>query len=184
MSMSRRAGRLGRDEWIHAALTALAEGGVDAIAVEPLARRLGVTKGSFYWHFTDRNELLAAALEQWAGQTPELIEKLDRIEDPRKRLRAWAERVLGLDKRQLAALHAAADEPLVAPVLRRVTERRVAYLAGILREAGVPRATAQRRARLLYAADLGLYQLGRPGPRPTKAELTALARELERAFLS
>jgi AcrR family transcriptional regulator len=53
--------RLTRQDWIDAALEALETGGVPAVAVEPLASRLGVTKGSFYWHFKDRNELLATA---------------------------------------------------------------------------------------------------------------------------
>jgi len=48
----------GNDDWVEAARSAMVEGGIDAVAVEPLARRLGVTKGSFYWHFKDRRALL------------------------------------------------------------------------------------------------------------------------------
>src|SRR5690606_21017046 len=57
--------RLSADDWAEAALDLIAEQGVAAVAVEPLARRLGVTKGSFYWHFPSRDALLQAALERW-----------------------------------------------------------------------------------------------------------------------
>src|ERR671922_6013 len=100
---------LSRERWIAAALDALADGGMAAVAVEPLAARLGVTKGSFYWHFRDRDELLTAALQEWERTgTEELIKRLDQIADPRERLAEWARRVLGADKAQLVALHAAA----------------------------------------------------------------------------
>src|SRR5262245_66201756 len=58
--------RLDADAWIAAAFEALAAGGVDAVRVEPLAKALGITKGSFYWHFTDRRALLDAMLSAWA----------------------------------------------------------------------------------------------------------------------
>src|SRR4051794_41644168 len=52
-------------DWTEAALEALARGGLTAVAVEPIAKSLGATKGSFYWHFADRNALLESALELW-----------------------------------------------------------------------------------------------------------------------
>jgi AcrR family transcriptional regulator len=174
--------RLSRDDWLEAALEALTERGVAGVAVEPLAARLGVTKGSFYWHFADRQELLASTLEKWEHETTAgVIEQLERIGDARERLAEWARRVLGTDKALVTGLHDAADDPIVAPVIRRVTKRRVDYLAGLLREAGVPPAAARHRARLLYAADLGLFQISRA--LPAGADTRALARELVDAFL-
>jgi AcrR family transcriptional regulator len=178
--------RLSRERWIEAALDALTEGGVAAVAVEPLAARLGVTKGSFYWHFRDRDELLAATLDEWERERTEgLIERLEQIPDPRERLAEWAHHAFGADKALLVALHGAADHPVVAPVLRRVTERRIDYLADLLRDAGVSPSAAPRRARLLYAADLGLFQIARvlPGEGPTERELRPLIREIQDAFL-
>ncbi|MDR2984113.1 MAG: TetR/AcrR family transcriptional regulator, partial [Nocardiopsaceae bacterium] len=61
--------RLTRDDWITAALAAIAEGGLAAVSVEPLAVRLGATKGSFYWHFENRDALLEAALGRWEKET-------------------------------------------------------------------------------------------------------------------
>ena len=57
--------RTPRDDWIAAGLKALARGGPEAVRVEPLARELGATKGSFYWHFNDRAMLLEALLDDW-----------------------------------------------------------------------------------------------------------------------
>jgi hypothetical protein len=132
------------------------------------------------------DELLAATLSEWERERTEgLIRRLDAIEDPRERLAQWGRHALGADKALLVALHAAADHPVVAPVLRRVTERRIQYLADLLREAGVSPSAARRRARLLYSADLGLFQIARvlPGERPSERELRPLIREIQDAFL-
>src|SRR3954453_8612881 len=64
MTVGKRAS-LTSDDWTRAALEALARGGLAAVAVEPLAKELGATKGSFYWHFADRSALLEAALDLW-----------------------------------------------------------------------------------------------------------------------
>jgi len=80
--------RLSSADWEAGALDLLAEQGVTAVAVEPLARRLGVTKGSFYWHFPSREALLKAALERWEKLDEETVfEPLEEIADPAERLR-------------------------------------------------------------------------------------------------
>src|SRR5437763_13292034 len=58
--------RLDAEAWIAAAFDALAEGGIDTVRVEPLAKALAITKGSFYWHFADRRALIDAMLAAWA----------------------------------------------------------------------------------------------------------------------
>ena len=81
--------RLGRQDWIQAALDAIASGGLAAVAVEPLARKLGVTKGSFYAHFSSRDELIEAALESWErSHAEQQIDALGTIADPAERLAA------------------------------------------------------------------------------------------------
>jgi AcrR family transcriptional regulator len=180
--MTRPDRRLSRESWIDAALVALTERGVAGVAVEPLATRLGVTKGSFYWHFANRDELLAAALEAWeAERTDELIARLDEVPDPRDRLAVWAQHALGADKALLVGLHAASDHPIVGPVLRRVTERRIEYLAELFRAAGASDADAGRRALLLYGADVGLFEVSRAlGDQP---DLDALIGTVQSVFL-
>jgi AcrR family transcriptional regulator len=65
--------RLKPEDWLRAARLALRRGGPDAVRVERLARDLGVTKGSFYWHFKDRDELLEALLQEWEDETSLLL---------------------------------------------------------------------------------------------------------------
>ena len=80
--------RLSAEDWALAALDVIAEQGLAAVAVEPLARRLGVTKGSFYWHFPSREALLVAALERWEKTEQETVfGKMEAVSDPRVRLR-------------------------------------------------------------------------------------------------
>ncbi|UTW12773.1 TetR/AcrR family transcriptional regulator [Marinobacterium rhizophilum] len=73
--------KLSRDQWINEAFTVLAEGGVDSIKIEGLAKRLRVTKGGFYWHFRNRDELLQNMLEQWRLRRIEIIHEQTRDEE-------------------------------------------------------------------------------------------------------
>jgi AcrR family transcriptional regulator len=155
-------GRLSADDWSEAALDVIAEQGVAAVAVEPLARRLGVTKGSFYWHFPSRDALLEAALERWeAVEQEEVFGKLEAVPDPRERLRALFQLVAREYKSHVvySALLKALDNPAVQPVINRVSQRRLDYLTASFRQAGLGRTEAQHRARLTYAAYVGFLQL-------------------------
>jgi AcrR family transcriptional regulator len=159
--------RLSKQDWLTAALGALAEGGVGAVAVEPLAQRLGVTRGSFYWHFADRNALLREALEWWELQgTDMVIERVSTIAEPKQRLRALFHIAITEDPTSglEPALVAHADDPVVSPVLHRVTERRVAFLAEVYTELGLPPAPALHQALAAYAAYVGWVQLRRATP--------------------
>jgi AcrR family transcriptional regulator len=78
--------RLSAEDWALGALDVIAEQGLAAVAVEPLARRLGVTKGSFYWHFPSREALLVAALERWEKTEQETVfGQMESVSDPRVR---------------------------------------------------------------------------------------------------
>ncbi len=159
--------RLSKQDWLTAALTALAEGGVGAVAVEPLAQRLGMTRGSFYWHFADRNALLREALEWWEQQgTDAVIERVTEIADPRQRLRTLFRIAITEDPTSglEPALVAHADDPVVAPVLHRVTQRRVAFLTDGYTELGLPPTQARHQAVVAYAAYVGWVQLRRATP--------------------
>ena len=157
-----RAGRLSADDWAQAALDLIAEQGVAAVAVEPLARRLGVTKGSFYWHFPSRDALLQAALERWESVEQEAVfGTLERVPDPRERLRALFRMVAHEYQSHViySALLKALDHPSVQPVIDRVSKRRLDYLAASFRQTGLVREDALHRARLTYAAYVGFLQL-------------------------
>jgi AcrR family transcriptional regulator len=154
--------RLSAEDWEDAALKLIADQGVGALAVEALARQLGVTKGSFYWHFRTREALLQASLERWEqyGER-EVIEQIEAMPDPRARLPELFRRVAHelAPHRVYAALLKALDHPQVVPVMARVSQRRMEFLTTIYREAGLPPAEALNRARLTYAAYVGFLQL-------------------------
>ncbi len=160
--------RLSRDDWAAAALDALTKGGLAAVAVEPIAARLGATKGSFYWHFRNREELVAAALELWRqASTTAVIARLESgAAPPGERLRQLVTQVFAPDARTGAdlALLADAEHPLVARVLREVTEQRLDYVTALFRQLGFSPARARRRALFAYSAYLGQLQLLHSAP--------------------
>jgi AcrR family transcriptional regulator len=157
--------RLSADDWARAALEALAEGGLAAVAVEPVAVRLGVSKGSFYWHFANRQSLVEAALRRWEAETEEVIARLEPFADPAARMRALLERAFG-DAQDAAVsfrLISEADDPLVGEVVRRVSERRIVYMQEVLCELGRPPEEARRRVLTAYGSYLGMAALIRIG---------------------
>src|ERR1700740_1870796 len=78
-------------DWAEAALQLIAEAGLSALTVDTLARPLGVTKGSFYWHFKGRQELLTAGLARWRSRIGETISGLSAIPDATQRIRLMIE---------------------------------------------------------------------------------------------
>ena len=172
--------KLDRDAWVQAGLEALERGGVGAVAALPLARELGVTRGSFYWHFASRDDLLAAVLERWERDHSDgVLDELARISDPRERLRALFSRSGSKAPTYFAALLDAADsEPLVRATLDRSSARRLDVIARACREAGLKPAAARNHALLCYATYVGLAQLGRDAPRASPRERAAFARHL------
>jgi AcrR family transcriptional regulator len=178
---------LSAKDWIDAAMEAIVEGGVAAVAVEPLAVRLGTTKGSFYHHFQNRDALIVAALEDWEReQTEALLPGFELIPDPAERLRAILAAAFA-DRRGAirdAVLVASATHPLVKPVVVRVTERRLSYMTQVCADAGLPPDQARRRVLLLYSSYLGLFDYLRVGPDTLdEGELRAYTEELLAALV-
>lgn len=148
----------------------IAERGITALAVEPLARRMGITKGSFYWHFTNRKALLEQALLRWEKHDlRNLNTALGAIDHPRDRLISFFRRVgqERLTHDVYSALCAASDHVLVEPVLERVAERRMQHVAGAFEELGFEPVAASHRARLVYSVYLGFLQLQRQQQTPS-----------------
>ena len=156
-------------DWEQEALKMIAEQGLGAVAVEPLARRMGITKGSFYWHFTNREALLEQSLKLWEEHdTRNLTSSLGAITDPRERLRQFF-RAVGRERFThdvYSALCASADHPQVEPVLERVADRRMQQIAAAFAEIGFGPDEAEHRARLCYSAYLGFLQLRRQRQAP------------------
>lgn len=174
-------------QWIEAALDEIEAEGIEALAVQSVARRLGVSKGGFYHHFTDRRALLRSALDLWEERfVIELTSRFEAVTDPRERLRALLHHAaVELEPTIILRLMAAAADPDVASALARAAEGRLGLLQSMFGDLGLPRAVAGRRAVLAYSAYLGLAQLRTqaPGSISTPAHLRAYVRDVEAALL-
>jgi AcrR family transcriptional regulator len=154
-------------DWAEAALQLLAEKGLGALTVAALAARLGVTKGSFYWHFAGRADLLAAALSRWEERsTTDNMRGLDAIPDARRRLELLLDAGAQPPRSRslYAALAEAADDPVVRKALSRVASARIAYLEKCYADLGLTPTLAAMHAVLAYAAYRGLLQLAHEAP--------------------
>ena len=154
-------------DWAEAALQLIAEKGLGALTVSALASRLGVTKGSFYWHFHGRSELLGAALARWEQRaTIEAIKGLEAVSDARRRLGLMLDAASQPPRARslYAALAEAAEDPVVRRVLNRVASARIAYLEACYRSLGLAPSIARSHAVFAYAAYRGLLQLAHEAP--------------------
>ena len=165
-----------KSQWTQAALEALRKGGVAGVRVERLAADLGITKGSFYWHFRGRGELLEALLEFWASEMTEA--EFERVQAVRgglaARLRTLADDVLekGMGRYDPAVRAWARSDRKVAAAVAQVDRRRVRALTGLFEEGGFTGAEARARARLFYTFLLGEPQVRAPAREA--AELTRM----------
>ena len=154
--------RLSRADWIDAAYARFRDGGISAVSVEAVARDLGATKGSFYWHFDDRSALVDDVLARWEDlETERLIDLVDQVEDPTERLAKLLEVIAHrtTERSGERTLFAEASALGIADVVARASERRVSYTARLLEAAGVDPADARRRAVIVVAAVVGYQQL-------------------------
>jgi AcrR family transcriptional regulator len=168
MFMSKRIRRLTREDWAKAALSAIARGGVAAVAVEPIAAKLGATKGSFYWHFESRDALIEAALELWEQlRTDAVIEFLEQEPDPARRLRTLIDAAYerGPSDKVEIALLSNPNNRVSIRTMRRVVERRVAYVANQLEALGWTADEARDRALLIGYLYVGRIQMAHLFPK-------------------
>ena len=148
-----------REEWIEAAANALAQHGISGVKVERLARELGVTKGSFYWHFVDRQSLLDAVLAAWSERgTAAIIEEVEASggDADAKLRRLWRAAVDAGDQAFELALRdwGRRDEAVRAAILD-VDTRRMGYLRRLIRQLAVPPHQVEARCLLMYSLLIG-----------------------------
>ena len=152
--------RQSKKSWLDAALKALASGGIDKVRVESLAKNLGVTKGSFYWHFKDREQFLDDLLNFWVEQsTQTVIANPNYPTDSRARVRAVAEDIV---RRDLGGM-----DPHIrswtqydkrrTKVVAMIDKKRFEFLRDLFAAAGFSTSGARLRAQSLYR-----YVLGEP----------------------
>ena len=152
--------RLTSDLWLTAGFDALAAHGPTALAAEPLARALGTTKGSFYWHFKDVPAFHAALIAAWRTRAIAVLQDaLGDTSSPDQRLRNFGAAVLR-DPSEPALRIWAQNNAAVAEMLAAVDAERHTYLTLMLRELGLGNPDF---ARALQATLIGLPQMGADG---------------------
>jgi AcrR family transcriptional regulator len=177
-----RGNDLGRGDWLRAARLALLKGGVEAVRVERLSRDLHVTKGSFYWHFKDREELLELLLREWEQEL--LDDIIPRLKGRRGEealpllMRLMIRRVpLGEQGRlpsDAAVFTWAAVAPEVARRVNRAEKKRIEALTHVL---------GFDRAELLYLVWLGFVSRGQRIP-SSRRQFPQIARMVVELFPS
>lgn len=149
--------RLTSRDWIDFALKMLAREGSQALKADVLARKLRVSRGSFYWHFPDLAAFHAKVVEHWKQTATEaIIADVERREGREERLGALLRRAFGETAVLEVRMRAWADENAAAArALSDVDRRRRDYIELLLKEAEVAPPLAATRAQLLYWAYLG-----------------------------
>ena len=155
--------RLTKEDWIFAGFRALTATGPQALKAEPLARALGTTKGSFYWHFKDVPDFHAQMLTLWVDRAYYAITaSLASIPDPAIRLKQLGTLAVTSDEthggaRAEPAIRAwAQSTPEVAAAVQKIDALRIGYVADILAELDLPDPDLPR---IIYAAYIGLGTL-------------------------
>jgi AcrR family transcriptional regulator len=173
--------RTPRSKWIEAGLRALAAGGPGAVRIEPLAKALGVTRGGFYWHFTDRGALLEEMLDTWErATTEEVAERLEREGgDAATRLR----RLLALTSSSvlmtdLAVRDWARRDPAVAERLRRVDNQRMSYLRPLFGTFCADPDDIEARCMLFFSLLIGNHSIAADHGPCSRADVLELALRL------
>jgi AcrR family transcriptional regulator len=183
MPRPRAAGlsRLSVDDWIHQGYEIVAEEGLAALKVDRLCDRLGVTKGSFYWHFDDLPAYRAALVAQWERLRDEDLVRLDDMAalPPRKRLSQMMSELVTAPHwtMERAMREWARSDKAVGASLRAADRALVAKLRQALLDGGFDDDDADLRANALFAAGVGFIHLS--GPAPSARQVARRERFLE-----
>jgi len=149
--------KLIKKDWLTFSLKELARNGHGHLTANRLASKLGVSRGSFYWHFKSVRDFEKSLLEEWADlSTEEIIKNLKPLGSPKQRLSALIKRAMdGNMKLERAVRSWATSDKMVAKTVRSVDLRRVKYIEEILQAVGVTKADRMPRAQTLYWASIG-----------------------------
>jgi AcrR family transcriptional regulator len=175
--------QLSAKDWLDQGLKTLAGSGFTALKAEPLAKAMGVSRGSFYWHFADIAAFHAAILSHWrevaAEQIIANVEAASRDDDPLALLlrRVFGEK-LALER---AVRSWASVDAIARSAVQAIDRRRLGYVENLLTQSGLPADVARARAQILYWAFLGFALSDQPLP---KARQQAVLDELIRMATS
>jgi AcrR family transcriptional regulator len=169
--MEKEIVKLKKQDWTVLALKVIAEGGIKAVRVEPLAKLMNVTKGSFYWHFKNREELFDDMLQEWEiRETNNIIKQVEAAGgDANTKLLNLMEIVAQDDCQLERAMRIwAANDEKAKQSLVRIDQRRLDYLQDLFLELGFSTDEAKARARLNYYTWIGEFTLGFLPTSPTE----------------
>ena len=162
----RTVSRLRPEDWLDAAQRRLVNGGIDAVKIGPLAADLEVTRGSFYWHFRDRNHLLQTLIAQWRDQSHEMFDRLvggdaaSGMEEFVRLVHLWIDESEFDPSLESAMRDWARTSDDVSAVVKAVDEERIAYIKRIFLDFGYGEDEAFIRARITYFHQVGYYTIG------------------------
>ena len=171
--------QLSAKNWLDCGLKALAEHGFTALKAEPLAKAMGVSRGSFYWHFADIEAFHGELLKLWRDIAAErIIADVDAASEKDNPMQILLHRVFGEQRALESAVRRwAAVDPAARAAVQAIDRRRVSYVEGLLRVAGVADDDARTRAQILYWTYLGFALSDRALP---PAQLRAVVQEMLR----
>ncbi|MEL6515988.1 MAG: TetR/AcrR family transcriptional regulator [Pseudomonadota bacterium] len=158
------------EDWLNLALVELKDHGYNALKAQPLAKKLGVTRGSFYYHFESLETFHAAVIGHWSQNTSgQIAQAAQEVSDPRAALDDLLQKTLCSGEVLERAIRSWSTVDLaVADAVEQVDEERIGVAEGLLIKAGVEGRTAKARAKLLYWAAIGRLML----PFPTNNRLS------------
>lgn len=171
--------RVTRGDWLDEALSALVAEGVEGVRVLALAEHLGVSRSGFYWHFRDRDELLACLLERWrATNTAAIVERAARPASTMVRavlnvFECWADERLFDPALDFAVRDWARRDAGVRQAVAAADSERLSAIGAMYRRHGYSEEDALVRARVLYMMQVGYYVL--EIREPVKTRLSHLA---------
>lgn len=158
--------QLSAADWLDLGLKVLATKGFTALKAEPLAKAIGVSRGSFYWHFADIGAFHVAVLNHWREIAAEQV--ISGVEAAAgEPLAVLLRRTFGTKLHLERAVRSwATSDATARQAVQAIDRRRLDYVANLLGEAGLGPAVAQARAQILYWAFLGFALSDRPLPKP------------------
>ena len=160
------ADQLSAKDWLDQGLKALAKSGFTALKAEPLAKAMGVSRGSFYWHFADIGAFHAAILEHWREVAAEqIIANLEASAENENPLRLLLRRAFGAKLTLENAVRTWATlDPVARAAVEAIDRRRLSYVESLLKASGLSADIARARAQILYWAFLGFALSDKPLP--------------------